>query len=206
MNLLCSSDFHGLVPVQMEKIIREKKIDAILYGGDFSPHGWDGEGESTEAPMEFLMGLGLPVFSVFGNIDPDKSFFEEYERSHKNFHFIHLKRVKLKGYYIVGLGDFYFDSYALRTFESLLKQKPEKTIVLSHYPPRGVVDKVDFGAHVGSPELRRMIEKYKPPLFLCGHIHEAAGMGKLGNTQVVNMAMRNILVESDNGELRVSLV
>lgn len=205
MNLLCSSDLHGVVPVQMSQIIKDRKIEAILYGGDFAPHGWEGEGDSTEAPMDFLMSLGIPVFSVFGNIDPEKAFFEDYERSHKNFHFIHLKRAKLKGYYVVGIGDFYFDSYALQTFESLLKQKPEKTIVLSHYPPKGVVDKVDFGVRVGSPELRELIEKYKPPLFLCGHIHEAAGMAKLGSTQVVNMAMRNVLVEAGE-EIHVSLV
>ncbi len=206
MNLLCSSDFHGVVPVQMKEIIKKKKIDAILSGGDYSPHGWGGEGESTEDPLNFLINLGLPVFSVFGNIDPEEQFFEEFNRKNKNFHFIHLKRVKIKDYYVVGLGDFYFDSYALKKFESLLKQKPDKTIILSHYPPRGVVDKVDFGSHVGSTELRDLIEKYKPMLVLCGHIHEAAGVDKIGNTTVVNMAMRNVLVEIEDGEVNVSLV
>lgn len=206
MKLLCSSDFHGIVPVQMEKIIRENRIDAILSGGDYSPHGWGGEGESTEDPLHFITGLGLPVFSVFGNIDPDKSFFEEFERSHRNFHFIHLKRVKVKGYYIVGLGDFYFDEYALKTFESLLRQNPEKTIVLSHYPPKGAVDRVDLGMRVGSPELRDLIEKYGPLLVVCGHIHEDAGVDRIGKTVVVNTAMTNVLVEIENGEVNVSLV
>ena len=207
MNFLCTSDLHGVIPVQMKEIVKERKVDAILYGGDYSPHGWGGgEGNSTEDPMNFLTGLGLPVFSVFGNIDPEKEFFEQFEKSHKNFHFIHLKRVKVKNWYIVGLGDFYFDSYALKKIESLLKQKPEKTILLSHYPPKGVVDKTDFGAHVGSKELRELIEKYQPPLFLCGHIHESAGVEKIGKTTVVNMAMKNVLVETENGEVNVSLV
>ena len=206
MKLLCTSDLHGIVPVQMAKIVKEKKVDAILYGGDFSPHGWGGEGESTEEPMNFMTGLGVPVFSVFGNIDPEESFFEEFDQKHKNFSFIHLKRVKVKNWYILGIGDFYFDDYALKAAESLLKQKPEKTIILSHYPPRGVLDRTDFGSHVGSQELRDLIKKYKPPLFLCGHIHEAAGTDKLGKTVVVNMAMKNVLVETENGELSVSLV
>lgn len=206
MKFLCSSDFHGVVPVQMAKIVKENKIDAILSGGDYSPHGWGGEGESTEEPLEFLTGLGLPVFSVFGNIDPENSFFEDFERRHKNFHFLHLKRAKVKGYYIVGLGDFYFDEYALKTFESLLKQDPEKTIVLSHYPPKGAGDQVGFGMRVGSKELRDLIEKYKPLLVVCGHIHEDAGVFNVGKTVVVNAAMTNVLVEIDDGEVSVSLV
>lgn len=206
MNFLCSSDFHGVVPVQMKEIIKERKIDAILYAGDYSPHGWGGEGENTEDPLNFLINLGLPVFSVHGNIDPEEQFFEQIDKDNKNFHFIHLKRVKVKGYHIVGLGDFYLDPYALKKFESLLKQKPERTIVLSHYPPKGVVDKTDFGSHVGSPELLDLIKKYKPLLVICGHIHEAAGVDNIGDTTVVNAAMTNVLVEIEAGEVSVSLI
>lgn len=206
MKFLCSSDFHGIVPVQMAKIVKENKIDAILSGGDYSPHGWGGEGDSTEEPLEFITELGPSVFSVFGNIDPEKSFFEKFEQKHKNFHFLHLKRAKVKSVYVVGLGDFYFDGHALKAFESLLKQNPEKTIVLSHYPPKGAGDLVGFGMHVGSKELRDLIEKYKPLLVLCGHIHEDAGVSKIGKTTVVNAAMTNVLVEIDDGEVNVSLV
>ncbi len=206
MKFLCTSDLHGIVPVQIKNIVEERNVDAILYGGDFAPHGWGGEGSRTEDPMNFLVSLGLPIFSVFGNIDPDKKFFEDFESRNKNFHFIHLKRVKVGDFYLIGLGDFYFEDYALKTFESLLKQKPEKTIVISHYPPYGAVDRTDFGTHVGSRELRELIERYRPLLVVCGHIHEAAGIDNIGKTVVANVAMRNVLVEIENGEVNVSLV
>ncbi len=206
MKILCSSDFHGVKPVQMKSIIKNNKIDAILSGGDYSPHGWGGEGDSEEGPLKFLTKLGVPVFSVFGNIDQDKDFFEDFDSNNRNFNFIHLKKVRIKDYYVLGIGDFYLDSFALKKFEKLLKEKPDKTIVLSHYPPEGAVDITDFGMHVGSKELRDLVEKYKPPLFVCGHIHEAAGIENIGKTIVVNVAMRNVLIEIEKDEINVSLV
>jgi len=209
MNFLCLSDFHGTVPFQIKEIVKESKIDAILYTGDYSPHGWgEGEGENTETPLNFLVGLGLPVFSVYGNIDPDISFFEEFERENKNFHFVHLKRLKAGGYYIVGIGDYLFPNRerAINSFESLLKKKPEKTIVLSHYPPKGVLDMTDTGENAGKKELKELIDKYRPLLFLCGHIHEAAGVSKIGRTTVINAAMKTVLAEIEDGEVNVSLV
>ena len=205
MNFLCTSDLHGIVPVQMKHIVTERSVDAILYAGDFTPHGWGGEGNSTEEPLEFISNLGVPVYSVFGNIDPDKEYFIDAERKLKNFNFIHLKRVRIDDWYIVGLGDFYMDSYALRKFEDLLKKDPEKTIILSHYPPEGVVDMTDFGSHVGSREIREIVEKYEPPVMICGHIHEAAGVGKIGKTKVANVAMKNVIIEIKSGKPNISL-
>ncbi len=211
MNFLCSSDLHGVVPVQMKSIVKERKIDAILYGGDLSPHGWfGGEGESAEAPLEFMLGLGLPFFLVNGNIDPDMSFFENAEKRHGNLHFVHLRRVKFGKYYVVGLGDYLYPftgaDYALKMFRSLLEKSPEKTIVISHYPPRGVADMTDTGVNAGKKELMKIIEEFRPPVFLCGHIHEAAGIARLGETTVINAAMKTVLLEMNDGEVNVSLV
>ncbi len=50
--------------------------------------------------------------------------------------------------------------------------------------------------------MREFIEKYRPDLVLCGHVHEARGQDMLGKTVMVNPGMlRNghALVEIDNG-------
>jgi hypothetical protein len=39
---------------------------------------------------------------------------------------------------------------------------------------------------VGSRAVRRFIEQYQPLLCLTGHIHEAAGMDRIGRTVIVN--------------------
>jgi Icc-related predicted phosphoesterase len=42
--------------------------------------------------------------------------------------------------------------------------------------------------HAGSPGLRDLIRQTGPRLFICGHIHEAAGAERMGRTLVVNAA------------------
>jgi len=207
MNLLCSADFHGLVPTQMSYIVQQREVDAIVCGGDFSPHGWHGEGESLDDVISFLLGLNKPIFFVQGNMDPSPDYFTHLESSYNNLNYIHLKRAKIGDYYLVGIGDFHFmPSVVMDKLESLVKKNPSKTIIVSHYPPKGLVDLADDGEHAGIEEFRELIEKYQPLLFICGHIHEAAGTTKLGKTTVVNVAMKNVLAEINEDEVNISLV
>jgi len=60
-------------------------------------------------------------------------------------------------------------------------------IFCPHAPPHGTAcDRLRSGEHVGSPTLRAVVEREKPDLVLCGHIHESRGIDKIGATQVVN--------------------
>lgn len=60
-------------------------------------------------------------------------------------------------------------------------------ILMVHTPPRGdVVDKLPSGAHVGSPGVRALIEKYQPAIVVTGHIHEGVGEEKIGRSHVLN--------------------
>ena len=68
----------------------------------------------------------------------------------------------------------------------LLKEN-KNSILISHNPPYGIVDKAFNGKHVGSKIIQRAIKKYQPKLVLCGHIHEAEGEGKIGKTKIYNL-------------------
>ena len=82
-------------------------------------------------------------------------------------------------------------------------------ILVSHPPPKGVVDVVHSGEHVGSTAVRRIVEEFRPPLVLCGHIHEARGIATLGPTTIVNPGPARMghsaLVDIDGG-VRVELL
>ena len=59
-------------------------------------------------------------------------------------------------------------------------------VLLTHHPPKGVVDRTFLGISAGLKELRGLIEELGPLVHLCGHIHEARGTGTLGSTLIVN--------------------
>lgn len=65
----------------------------------------------------------------------------------------------------------------------------EKSVLVSHVPPYGAQDKIFIGLHGGSKELKEIVDKYKPRLVLCGHVHEDPGFTKIGKTTVVNCSM-----------------
>ncbi|MBD3253161.1 hypothetical protein GF386_05490 [Candidatus Pacearchaeota archaeon] len=72
------------------------------------------------------------------------------------------------------------------------KARKDIDILLAHYPPYGFFDKVKFkgqnpmnGKHVGFKPYLEFIKKFKPKLFICGHMHEYQGKKKIGDTLVV---------------------
>jgi Icc-related predicted phosphoesterase len=63
----------------------------------------------------------------------------------------------------------------------------EGAVLVVHSPPSGHVDTSD-GKHLGSEAVLRAIETKRPPLALCGHIHESWGTeSTIGRTRVVNL-------------------
>jgi Icc-related predicted phosphoesterase len=63
-------------------------------------------------------------------------------------------------------------------------------IMVTHTPPYNTkVDIVRGGQHVGSTAVREFIEEYQPQVCLAGHIHEAVGKERVGETIIVNPGM-----------------
>jgi len=82
-------------------------------------------------------------------------------------------------------------------------------VMVPHAPPHRVVDRTYGGIHAGSTAVRESIERHRPALVLCGHIHEARGQGQLGESLVVNCgpAVRGhyVLVDIDPGRCAVEM-
>jgi Icc-related predicted phosphoesterase len=62
-------------------------------------------------------------------------------------------------------------------------------IVVAHGPPRGHGDVTMAGTHVGSTALISTLERVRPRLVVCGHIHEAYGCYQFGETQIINASL-----------------
>jgi hypothetical protein len=60
-------------------------------------------------------------------------------------------------------------------------------ILVCHQPPYGtLVDRTFWGKATGSKSVRKFIEEQKPLVCFCGHIHEAKGIDKIGESYVIN--------------------
>jgi Icc-related predicted phosphoesterase len=70
-------------------------------------------------------------------------------------------------------------------------------VLICHAPPYGTdLDRIRQGLHAGSRSVRDFIEKYQPPHFFCGHIHEAEGVAvEIGKTHAVNVGKKGYLLE-----------
>lgn len=63
----------------------------------------------------------------------------------------------------------------------------ESVLVVCHTPPFGcAADCPRPGEHLGSRMVRGFIERRRPLVFVCGHVHEAAAVDRIGPTTVVN--------------------
>jgi len=73
------------------------------------------------------------------------------------------------------------------------KKIPANTdILITHGPPHGICDLNSKGSSSGCPELLEEVTgRVQPRLHLFGHIHEAYGIEKVGNTLFVNAALVN---------------
>jgi Icc-related predicted phosphoesterase len=60
-------------------------------------------------------------------------------------------------------------------------------VLVVHSPPHGYVDQA-FGRHLGSRAILDAILTKRPPLAVCGHIHQCWGReATVGDTRVVNL-------------------
>lgn len=85
-----------------------------------------------------------------------------------------------------------------------------QNILISHNPPKDTTcDILPGGMHVGSTAVREFIEENQPDICICGHIHEAKGLDRIGRTVVINPgnfgAGGYAVLRSNEGKLSVEL-
>jgi Icc-related predicted phosphoesterase len=191
VRLLCITDIHSDVG-RFEKILANEPVaDLLIIGGDFTNFGKPPE-------VDHLLNLAQAhtpqVLAVAGNCDSaaiDQRLIERGVSLHT-----HGRRIGDIGFFGVSAmppwrGDMYEFSEA--ELERLLAasyvqvEGSPRYIMVPHCPPRNSeVDCNASGVNVGSTAIGKWMDKVKPILVICGHIHEAHGQAKIGDTIVVN--------------------
>lgn len=195
LRILAAGDFHGSVDLAKKASAKAKreKVDLVVLAGDI--HG-PREGIDVLEPFR---KAGQKVVFVPGNWDTSKEAALLRVQGMKNLDGYY---VNYKGVDIVGIGNPDFEleldekkaaGKLKRGFEKI-KTKGGKKILVSHVHAAGT--KAEFSGFVGSDALRKAIDKFKPDLFISGHIHEAEGIEeKIGKTRVVNVGRRGKVLE-----------
>ena len=93
-------------------------------------------------------------------------------------------------------------------YESVRDVRP--LLMICHTPPYDTkCDRIMSGRLVGSTAARRFIEEVKPEVCISGHIHESAGVDKIGPTKILNAGPFKgggyIVVRAEGGHLDARL-
>ena len=199
MNILAISDIHGNTE-NIEKLAdRFAKADMVLFAGDFAKFN---ELSTAKPALQTLLNRHESIFAVLGNCD-DPAFLCEIENADIS---VQGSMVFHDGLVIAGSGGgskFTGETPFERTDEELVSDYDilntsmeqiadenghvNNLVLIMHNPPKDTkTDTISGGVHVGSALLRGFIEKTQPLLAVTGHIHESAGIDKIGETTVIN--------------------
>ena len=200
LKLLVLSDIHGdsSTIIRIKEEVLHESITALIVCGDITHFGSLVE---TTRIIDRLINLGVPVFFVPGNCDPKELSTIPIISGAVN---LHRKYREIEGIGLLGIGGspigpfhtpFEMSEKEMRSIlEEITKGSTIKKgfILITHAPPKNTkVDLVKLGIHTGSQAIRDFIEREKPALVLCGHIHEARGTDTIGNTLIVNPGPAN---------------
>lgn len=193
LRILATTDFHGDVEAFRKTVLKatESSADVIVVCGDLTHFG------SVEQGRELLSVLGgapCEVLFVPGNCDPP----ELAEVRVESVECIHGRCKQVAGVDFLGVGgsspspfDTPFELSEVGIAELLEKGYNDCQsgvgVLISHSPPRYTKADLAFtGEHVGSLSVREFVERTKPRVVLCGHIHEAVGMDRIDDSVVIN--------------------
>jgi len=59
-------------------------------------------------------------------------------------------------------------------------------ILVTHTPPKNILDRSSRGVSFGCPELARELKRISPRIHCFGHVHASAGQARLGETLFIN--------------------
>lgn len=186
--LVLLSDTHGL-----HEGLELPAGDVLIHAGDLTRHGTLAEVEAFGRWLAFQPHPHKVV--VPGN--HDEAFLHSRKRAHEalglEVHLLIDGGVELAGLTLWGSpfhpeagGAFGLSREALDAHWSRLPDGLD--VLVTHGPPRGLLDRSDRGAEAGCVALRREVERKAPRLHVFGHIHDAAGEARLGPTRLINAA------------------
>jgi Icc-related predicted phosphoesterase len=192
VKLLAFSDLHRDVRQARRLVRMAGDVDVVIAAGDFaSIH------RGLEETLEPLLEIDTPTLVVPGNNETEDALREACARWEAAT-VLHGEGTEIDGTSFWGLGagvpitpwDWSFDLDEERAAD-MLAGCPDGAVLVVHSPPKGHVDK-----GLGSEAILAAVERARPPLAVCGHIHECWGQeSSVGESRIVNLGPAGTLLE-----------
>lgn len=190
MLLYAVADIHGKKEnlLKIRKNIEQYRPDILIIAGDITNYFF------PKDTIEYVKKLSIPVLTVRGN--SDFPIVERLISETETVYSIHKEAYFEEGFHFIGLGGALLLPFRTKVcfreenrFREIESSLTDKSILVMHPPPFGVLDRVMGRVHSGSREIYNIVVRRQPLLFICGHIHEDAGQSAIGKTIVVNCSI-----------------
>ena len=196
MKLLVFSDLHSDFRIASRLVDLSREVDVVVGAGDFC-NVRRGLGEIIEA----LSGITKPAVLVPGNSESDVELVNAC-RLWGHARVLHGRQTSIEGISFYGIcggipvtpfGSWSYDFSEEQAYD-LLEDCPPGGVLVSHSPPKGILDVSSDGRSLGSQAVRDTLNRAKPDLVVCGHIHASAGQTRQhGDTTVINAGPHGII-------------
>jgi uncharacterized protein len=185
-------DFDSLKKLSLRA--KEDDIEFVLVAGDFTNF------ERNIRPMlKELNKIGKTIYIIPGNHE-EGEVYGKVIGDYPNCVNVDRKATKLGNYLLLGYGGGGF-SQSDPEFRSISRTwyghyKSENIILMLHGPPFGTKLDLLNNQYVGNKDYRRFVDRVKPKLVICGHIHENMGViDEIEETKLVNPCWEGMVIE-----------
>jgi predicted phosphodiesterase len=206
MRLVCISDTHAL-----HEELDVPHGDVLVHAGDFTMSGRESEIRAFDA---WLGRLPHPrKIVVAGNHD----WLFQREPANARSLITNAEYLEDSGATIDGVRfwgapwqPWFFDwAFNLRRGPEIAARwalvPAETDVLITHGPPRGVLDVVDRGESVGCEDLLRELGRIRPRVHVFGHIHESYGRAEKDGRISVNASSCSLAYRPENPPIVVDL-
>jgi len=182
MRILASADIHGVMSVfewLAEQTARQNADLLVLAGDLLDVDSEDEQRKQARNIIAVLKTLRVPVFYIMGNDD-----FIPLNYEDQRIRPLDGRRLQYGEYNFVGyqyslpfIGGIYTktEDQIAGDIQSLEPLVDGNSVLVTHSPVFGVLDRTASGTHAGSHSLRELITRKPPLLHIHGHIHNCFG-------------------------------
>jgi uncharacterized protein len=196
LKLLAFSDLHRDRRQAARLVEMAADADVVVGAGDYASNRL-----GLVRTIDVLSPISRPTVLIPGNNETDAALCGACA-AFASAIVLHAEATEVDGHHFFGLGGgvpptplpWSFDLSESEA-ESALARCPEGAILVVHSPPKGCVDHA-HGRHFGSDAVRAAIVEKRPPLVLCGHVHESWRQEcVLADSRVVNVGPEGMFFE-----------